>query len=136
MHKRGFTLTELLVVIAIIGILASLVVATVTIGQRKSRDARRLADVAEIQRALALYATSSFYPISAVASTTFTGSDAVSVILRNAGTINAVPADPVPSTYSYTYRTNATGNQYWISFCQEGSWNRPYVAGCSNTVTQ
>jgi len=43
--KRAFTLIELLVVISIIGVLITLVTVTVLPVQRKSRDARRKADV-------------------------------------------------------------------------------------------
>ena len=46
---------ELLVVIAIIGILASVVLASLNTARRKSRDARRLADIKQIQVALELY---------------------------------------------------------------------------------
>ena len=53
--RTGFTLIELLVVIAIIGILASIVVASLNTARRKSRDARRIADVKQIQLALELY---------------------------------------------------------------------------------
>jgi len=53
--KLGFTLIELLVVIAIIGILASVVLASLNVARRKSRDARRLADIKQIQVALELY---------------------------------------------------------------------------------
>ena len=52
---RGFTLIELLVVIAIIGILASIVLASLNSARVKSRDARRIADVKQIQLALELY---------------------------------------------------------------------------------
>src|SRR3989344_2966865 len=51
----GFTLIELLVVIAIIGLLASIVLASLNTARRKSRDARRLADIKQIQVALELY---------------------------------------------------------------------------------
>ncbi|MEK7599217.1 MAG: type II secretion system protein [Patescibacteria group bacterium] len=53
--KRGFTLIELLVVIAIIGVLASVVLASLNSARRKSRDARRVADIKQIQLALELY---------------------------------------------------------------------------------
>ena len=53
--KSGFTLIELLVVIAIIGVLASVVLASLNSARRKSRDARRVADVKQLQLALELY---------------------------------------------------------------------------------
>lgn len=57
--KFGFTLIELLVVIAIIGILASIVLASLNTARVKARDSRRIADLKQIQLALALYADSS-----------------------------------------------------------------------------
>lgn len=53
-RNKGFTLIELLVVIAIIGILASVVLASLNSARRKSRDARRIADVKQVQLALEL----------------------------------------------------------------------------------
>lgn len=53
--KKGFTLIELLVVIAIIGVLASVVLASLNTARRKSRDARRVSDIKQIQMALELY---------------------------------------------------------------------------------
>ena len=55
MSARGFTLIELLVVIAIIGVLATVVLASLNTARRKSRDARRLSDIKQIQLALELY---------------------------------------------------------------------------------
>ncbi len=52
---RGFTLIELLVVIAIIGILSSVVLASLNSARAKSRDARRIADLKQIATALELY---------------------------------------------------------------------------------
>jgi type II secretion system protein G len=53
--KRGFTLIELLVVIAIIGLLSSVVLASLNSARAKARDARRLSDVRQMQLALELY---------------------------------------------------------------------------------
>jgi len=55
-YKRGgFTLIELLVVIAIIGILSSIVMASLNSARAKSRDAKRLSDIKSLQLALELY---------------------------------------------------------------------------------
>ena len=53
--KRGFTLIELLVVIAIIGLLSSVVLASLNSARGKARDAQRVANVRQIKIALELY---------------------------------------------------------------------------------
>ncbi len=64
--QSGFTLIELLVVIAIIGLLASIILASLNTARAKGRDARRLADLHSIETALALYASDNNgkYPVS------------------------------------------------------------------------
>jgi type II secretion system protein G len=52
---RGFTLIELLVVVAIIGLLASVVLASLNTARAKARDTKRISDIKQIQTALALY---------------------------------------------------------------------------------
>lgn len=52
---RGFTLIELLVVIAIIGLLSSVILASLNTARKKGRDARRLSDLKQLQLALELY---------------------------------------------------------------------------------
>ena len=66
-HKKGgFTLIELLVVIAIIGILSSVVLASLNTAREKARDARRISDIGQISLALELYFdTNSRYPTTA-----------------------------------------------------------------------
>lgn len=51
----GFTLIELLVVIAIIGILSSLVLASLNSARTKARDSKRLSDMKQVQIALEFY---------------------------------------------------------------------------------
>lgn len=53
--QRGFTLIELLVVISIIGLLGSVVIASLSTARKKARDVRRLSDLAQMQIALELY---------------------------------------------------------------------------------
>ena len=52
--SRGFTLIELLVVITIIGLLSTVVLASLGSARAKSRDARRLSDLKQIATTIAL----------------------------------------------------------------------------------
>jgi len=55
MRNKGFTLIELLVVIAIIGIISSVVLASLNYARKKARDAERLSDMRQMQIALEFY---------------------------------------------------------------------------------
>ncbi len=54
-RSSGFTLIELLVVIAIIGILSSVVLASLNTARTKGNDAARMADVKSLKTAMELY---------------------------------------------------------------------------------
>lgn len=94
--NKGFTLIELLVVIAIIGILSSVVLASLNSARQKSRDAKRISDIKQIQVALELYFDSNGrYPQN------------IGEVVT-AGFLPATPADPLNSgIYTYKYATQS-----------------------------
>ncbi|HRY62548.1 MAG TPA: type II secretion system protein [Candidatus Paceibacterota bacterium] len=57
-RKKGFTLIELLVVIAIIGMLAATVLVSLGTARAKGRDAKRIADLKNIELAIQLFSDS------------------------------------------------------------------------------
>ncbi len=94
--NKGFTLIELLVVIAIIGILSGIVMASLSGARAKSRDAKRISDIAQIQLALEQYFDRChIYPSSLVLDTT-------DCSYANLGTyISKIPTDPSVNSYIY-----------------------------------
>ncbi len=108
-HFRfGFTLIELLVVIAIIGLLASIVTASLNNARVKARDAKRLSDIKQIKSGLDLYFShGSGYPDKA----TFDGAYSGNTLL-SCGTIPILKViqDPLYPTYSYDYQV--AGNTF------------------------
>jgi len=100
-HKRGFTLIELLVVIAIIGILSSVVLASLNSARKKGRDARRIADVKQLQLALELYYDQNqTYPLAL---------SATNLVSNNF--ISSIPGDP-SSTVTCSAGTEASCYNY------------------------
>ncbi len=107
-HK-GFTLIELLVVIAIIGILATIVLISLSSARQKGRDAKRIADVKQLQLALELYYdASSTYPAA----------------LANLAPAY-IPSEPKdPSTgASYGYCIDGDGKYHLGATLEDGSHN-------------
>lgn len=104
--NRGFTLIELLVVIAIIGILSSIVLASLNSARKKGRDARRISDIKQLQLALELYYDAhSSYPTAAQ----------YAANLVSEGFISTVPTDPSTSaSYSYAGLGGATCTSYHL----------------------
>lgn len=83
-RKPGFTLIELLVVIAIVSIIAVLGMISLSNARMKSRDAKRVADIKQVQVALEMFydtnsryptedewATNSLYSTSSIGTTTY-----------------------------------------------------------------
>ncbi|OGC94353.1 hypothetical protein A2389_01175 [Candidatus Adlerbacteria bacterium RIFOXYB1_FULL_48_10] len=112
-------------VIAIIGVLASVVLANLTAAREKSRDAKRLSDIRQIQIALDLYYDDNnrfpTNPASYVVANMNTGTTDITPY------INPIPADPTntgsngyryraPAGYqSYTILVNLEKNSTWCS---------------------
>lgn len=129
-NSRGFTLIELLVVVAIIGLLASIVVASLSSVQARGRDARRMADVDAIRKALTLYSSDAgTFPIAA-ATTTLAATSSVGSALIAAGSISSIPTDPNGSQYNYV--SYSSGSNYNINFCLETSSIKGFAQGCAN----
>jgi prepilin-type N-terminal cleavage/methylation domain-containing protein len=100
--KRGFTLIELLIVIVIMGILAAIVVGLVaTNSKARANDARKKADMREIQTALEQsFVDADVYPASLAALVpTYLASVPVSPVTTDAYTYT--PGTP-PTTYTLT----------------------------------
>lgn len=54
-ENKGFTLIELLVIISILGLISSIVIASTNTSRTKTRDAKRIEDMKNIQIALEMY---------------------------------------------------------------------------------
>jgi prepilin-type N-terminal cleavage/methylation domain-containing protein len=116
--RKGFTLIEILIVVAIIGILASVVLIGLAPAQKRGRDARRLADLKEVQTGLELYyGKCGHYPgTSDDCSTAPAGGDVAWANLTDTLTkggigVNQVPHDPSTGS-SYKYGIDAGGTSY------------------------
>jgi prepilin-type N-terminal cleavage/methylation domain-containing protein len=109
-NNKGFTLMELLIVVAIIGLLASMILVGLSSFRTRGRDARRVADVKQVQNGLEIYyAKENKYPdvqSSGVPGTesAAVGWDEMSSKIFEAGIgISQIPQDPLGDAYSYAY---------------------------------
>jgi general secretion pathway protein G len=154
--QSGFTLIELLVVIAIIGLLSTLAVVALNSARQRSRDAKRVSDIRQIQTALELgYSELNAYPVVVTPGKTLGDTVAATKVLCNnntatppvpafvatsagcgtggTGTIymGLVPSNPGPGGANYTYISD--GTKYSITFTLEGATGQlTSGANCAN----
>lgn len=119
--SSGFTLIELLVVIAIIGILSSVVLASLNSARTKARDTRRVSDLKQIQVALELYYdANSKYPTTLTSLVGNTGGASLAVL----------PIDPrgdllnVSNGYKYAINNATTPTIYHLGAVLEQAHNQ------------
>jgi general secretion pathway protein G len=128
--QKAFTLVEILVVIAIIGLLATIVAASVSAARAKSRDSRRYAEVNTIQKGLELYYDENgSYPVVIGWIRLEKDSDTSGPFSSNIRPyILNVPRDPLypkiegEKIYSYQYISTADGQGYKIHTEIESSY--------------
>jgi len=117
--QKGFTLIELLVVIAIIGLLSTLAVISLNNARQKSRDAKRVSDIKQIQTALELYYNdANGYPV-----TTGVASGG-SIVYSGTTYMQLVPTAPTPvdgtactGNNDYTFTQGGSYTTYTLKYC-------------------
>ena len=124
-YSKGFTLIELLVVISIIGLLSSVVLASVNDARAKARDAKRRSDLRQLVNAVELYYSKyNVYP----------GTDGW--ILTDNGPIDDklqpefIPSIPFDPKYSLNLNTNY---QYWRKDNEVVTGGTTCIAASSNS---
>ncbi len=129
--RRGFTLIELLVVVAIIGVLSSLFVSNYMEIRKKSRDAKRMADLKEIQKALELYKQDQSLPVypASLPAPCSEWKEGEKVYM------NSMPGDPkgnCSSPIPYFYQPKGDPpTEYNLIACLESRKNGDNIKNCS-----
>lgn len=135
-RTAGFTLIELLVVIAIIGILSSVVLASLNGAREGARDARRQTDLNQIQLALEqLYAECGRYPQQdgvevTDANLTITAANCDTGVESSLGDfMSQIPTDPNGTNYGYD---SENVNHYCLAASLEGDNTPDNDADCAD----
>lgn len=116
--KKAFTLIELLIVIAIIGILATLIFVNVNVARKKARDAKRMADLKNLQTAVELYAQDNpGSPTTGNVWITSSAQPANYIPGLSPTYIGTLPKDPLQGSAGYYYAYRSDGSNYKIRAC-------------------
>ncbi len=116
LFKKGFTFIELLVVVAIIAILTAIVTTNFATSKSKTRDAKRVSDIAQIQLALEMvFDKCNAYPQGITLTSTIPLDSTTGTFCRKLGSssnytlgdfISVIPKES--ATQLYTYAKNST----------------------------
>ena len=117
--KKAFTLIELLVAVAIMAVLSTIVMSQFEAARAKSRDNKRIADVAQLQLAIQLYFDRcGVYPTSSGTTLNLASVSTNCTGIKPSTFLNALPVPPQPAidaTYSYyAYAVKSTLDDYYI----------------------
>ena len=127
--RQGFTLIELLVVIAIIGILAGMVLVSMSGAREKARDAKRQSDMRQLVSAQSMYSSDT------TAGTYLTDAATNGAMPSSIGDyLNPVPTDPINTitgtcgaagVYRYCALDNSTTAGHEKYFCYYARLEKP-----------
>jgi prepilin-type N-terminal cleavage/methylation domain-containing protein len=138
-NNKGFTLMELLIVVAIIGLLASMILVGLSSFRSRGRDARRVADVKQVQNGLEIYyASQSKYPLVSYSSALDSWNNLGAAFkIANIG-ISQVPQDPLGEEHSYGYASDpddgSNPQSYIIAVLLEDSSNQSLKNDLDGTI--
>lgn len=157
--SKGFTLIELLVVVAIIGVLATIVLSSLSEARARARDAKRKSDLAQIGNALQIWALDngdmwrsigdsscgyigSPYPHSAYGGgwLTYSGGanfdDSVIECLFNSGYLGSEIYDPLEIPNVTTSSTPLNDSHKYVKYsCLEGTYLYAKLEGVPQSST-
>ena len=133
--KKSFTLIEILVVIAIIGTLSALLLPNFMAARERARDAKRKADLTQIQKALEMYRQDQpapTPPFPTAASGRF-GSCSSSFTSGTTTYMSKIPCDPLAPT-PYSYGPTPADLNFNLCACIENSADPDATTTCTACV--
>lgn len=128
-NTKGFTINELLIVIVIIAILAAITIVAYNGIQERSRDSRRVSDIAQIKKALLAYdaayggvvrpgVTGYTKPVGEPTYGGWDVSTSASWLVFLRGSNGNLPVDPVNTNSDTTHPAGGSNRQYYY-YCYD-----------------